>query len=66
MTLNNFISNDAVDVWEVDYYDHTHNGYKLAEPLLGVRVNGGTWLEVSSLISYIEDKKVKDDRDNNR
>jgi len=57
-TLNNFTSKDAVDVWEVDYFDTDWEGRKIAEPLLGVRVNGGTWLKISALMGFIEDRKA--------
>ena len=54
-TLNNLTSKDSYDNWEVGYYDTDWKGCKLAGPQLGVRVNGGTWLEVDALLDYITD-----------
>lgn len=59
MSLNNFTSKTEVDVWEVDYFDTDWEGRKLAGPLLGVRVNGGVWLEVSALMKFIEERKTE-------
>lgn len=57
MSLNNFADADNVDVWEVDYYDHDWQGRKLAKKQLGVRVNGGVWLELSALLKYAADRQ---------
>lgn len=58
-SLNNFTSATELDMWEVDYFDTDWEGRKLAGPLLGVRVNGGTWLEVSALMKFIEERKTE-------
>ncbi len=52
MSLNNFNSKEHCDVWEVDYYDHDWQGRKLAKKQLGVRVNGGVWLELRAFLEY--------------
>jgi hypothetical protein len=59
MRLENIISNDPfeTDTWEVDYFDEDCAGRRLKEPLLGVRVNGGAWLEVRALLEHIEQRK---------
>ncbi len=57
MSLNNFTSKDHCDVWEVDYYDTDWQGRKLAKPLLGVRVNGGVWVELSTLLQYAAERQ---------
>ena len=57
MTLNNFTSETEIDVWEVDYFDTDCQGRKLAKPLLGVRVNEGTWLEIRALLKFIADRQ---------
>ena len=59
MPLNNFTSATEVDVWEVDDFDTDWEGKKLAEPLLGVRVNGGVWLEVQVLLEFITEREEK-------
>ncbi len=59
MTLNNFISKNQIDIWEVDYYDTDYEGRKLAKPLLGVRVNEGVWLELDALLKFIENRKAE-------
>lgn len=59
MTLNNFISKNQIDIWEVDYYDTDYEGRKLAAPLLGVRVNEGVWLELDALLKFIENRKAE-------
>jgi len=58
MSLNNFTSLDPVevDVWEVDRFDEDCEGQKLAKIRLGVRVNGGTWLGVTELFEYIDQR----------
>lgn len=59
MRLENMTSHDPweTDTWEVDYFDEDCSGRKLMEPLLGVRVNGGTWLELRALLEHIEQRK---------
>ncbi len=57
MSLNNFTSITKCDVWEVDYYDTDWQERKLAKPQLGVRVNGGVWLELSVLLQYAADRQ---------
>jgi hypothetical protein len=59
MRLENIKSHDPweTDTWEVDYFDEDCRGLKLKEPLLGVRVNGGTWLEVRALLEHIDLRK---------
>ena len=59
ITLENITSHDPfeTDSWEVDLFDEDCEGKKLMEPLLGVRVNGGTWLEVRVLLQHIQDRK---------
>ena len=61
MQLNNFTKMDppTTDTWEVEveYYDTDCEGRKLWEPVLGVRVNGGTWLKVKTLLKFIRDRK---------
>ena len=59
ITLENVTSIDPfeTDSWEVGLFDEDCSGRKLKEPLLGVRVNGGTWLEVRALLQHIEDRK---------
>ena len=57
MTLNNFTSATEVDVWEVDYFDTDWEGRKLAKPLLGVRVNEGTWMEIRALLKFIAERQ---------
>ena len=59
MTLNNFISKNQIDIWEVDYYDTDYEGRKLAKPQLGVRVNEGVWLELNALLKFIENRKAE-------
>ena len=56
-TLENITSVDPLetDSWEVGYFDEDSEGRKLIGPLLGVRVNGGTWLEVRALMEFIEE-----------
>jgi len=56
VSLNNFTSKTECDVWEVDYYDHDWQGRKLAEKQLGIRVNGGVWLELDALMQFIQDR----------
>lgn len=48
------------DEWEVGYFDVDARGLKLFEPLLGVRVNGGTWIKAEALTEAIA--KEKSDR----
>ena len=57
MSLNNFNSKEHCDVWEVDYYDRDWQGRKFAKPLLGVRVNGGVWLELAPLLRFIAERQ---------
>jgi len=56
VSLNNFTSKTEVDVWEVDYYDTDWQGRKFFERKLGVRVNGGVWLELDTLMEFIQER----------
>ena len=60
--LNVFTGMDPIhtDTWEVGYFDTDPRGLKLAEPLLGVRVNNGTWIVAEALTEAIA--KEKSDR----
>ncbi len=58
MTLNNFTSKTEVDAWEIDYYDTDWQGQKFAKPQLGIRVNGGVWLELRALLEYAALRQV--------
>lgn len=56
--LFNFNSPDAdYDEWEVGYFDVDARGLKLFEPLLGVRVNGGTWIKAEALTEAMQTEK---------
>lgn len=57
--LNVFTSMDPIqtDTWEVGYFDTDPRGLKLFEPLLGVRVNGGTWIKAEALTEAIAKEK---------
>ena len=61
MQLENITGHNpfTTDTWEVDYFDEDCAGNKLMGPLLGVRVNGGTWLEVRALLEHIEQRKER-------
>ncbi len=45
------------DEWEIDYFDVDPWGRKLFEPLLGVRVNGGTWIKAEALTEAMQAEK---------
>ncbi len=51
---------DKFDKWEIGYFDVDPRGQKLYEPLLGVRVNEGTWITAEALTEAIA--KEKSDR----
>ncbi len=59
MSLNNFTSKTECDVWEVDYYDRDWEGRKFARPQLGVRVNGGVWIELRALLQYAAERQTE-------
>lgn len=48
---------ESYDEWEIDYFDVDPQGRKLFEPLLGVRVNGGTWIKAEALTEAIQTAK---------
>lgn len=43
------------DSWEAGYFDENCEGKKLKEPLMGIRVNGGTWIEFRALLRLIDE-----------
>lgn len=45
------------DEWEVGYFDVDARGLKLFEPLLGVRVNSGTWIKAEALTEAMQAAK---------
>jgi hypothetical protein len=57
VSLNNFTSETECDVWEVDYYDRDWQGRRMAKSNLGVRVNGGVWIEVRELLNFIAERQ---------
>ena len=56
-TVENFTSFDPVrtDSWEAGYFDEDCKGEKIKEPLMGIRVNGGTWIEFRALLQLIDE-----------
>ena len=51
------VHDDYWDKWEIGYFDVDPHGQKLFEPLLGVRVNGGTWITADALTEAIQAEK---------
>ncbi len=56
ITLQNFTNHDPIetDTWEADYFDEDCAGRKLKEPRMGIRVNGGTWIEFRALLKLVD------------
>ena len=65
MKLENIVSHSPLktDTWEVGMFKEDCEGHELHQALLGVRVNGGTWLSLQALLDFTNKFVDSNERD---